>query len=193
MNREFDPVRETEAEYSAFLQSLFDAGVKLSGGDKELVGKLTERFFVAQAKLWLRKELGRVEAGTEIAYLKTVVGDCVAGTHQSIYALDVMTAAIEMLRDRHVGASTRDGVIFSSSEHSGERSLPSPEKREDLEILKLKRRIAELTRAQEQSSAREASQGSRGRSGSGGARRRLDTPNSNSLLELRVQVEERVQ
>ena len=92
-------------------------------------------------------------------------------------------AAVEMLRDRRVDTSTRDGVIFSSSEHSGERSLPSPEKREDSEILRLKKRIAELTRAQEQSSAREASQGSRGRSGSGGARRRLDAPNSNSLFE----------
>ena len=184
MNREFDPVRESEAECLSFLQSLFDAGVKLSGGDKELVGKLTERFFVAQAKLWLRKELERVEAGTEVAYLKIVVGQCVAGTHQSVYTLEVMTnAAIEMLRARHVDTSTRDGVIFSSSEHSGERSLPSPEKREDLEILKLKRRIAELTRAQEQSIAREVSQGSRGRSGSGGVRRRLDTPNSNSVFE----------
>ena len=185
MNREFDPVRESEAECLSFLQSLFDAGVKLSGGDKELVGKLTERFFVAQAKLWLRKELERVEAGTEVAYLKIVVGQCVAGTHQSVYTLEVMTnAAIEMLRARHVDTSTRDGVFFfSSSEHSGERSLPSPEKREDLEILRLRKRIAELTRAQEQSSAREASQGSRGRSGSGGARRRLDTPNSNRLFE----------
>ena len=148
MNREFDPVRESEAECLSFLQSLFDAGVKLSGGDKELVGKLTERFFVAQAKLWLRKELERVEAGTEVAYLKIVVGQCVAGTHQSVYTLEVMTnAAIEMLRARHVDTSTRDGVIFSSSEHSGERSLPSPEKREDSEILILKKRIAELTRA----------------------------------------------
>ena len=183
MNREFDPVRESEAEFADFLQQLLDVGIKLSGGDKAVINTLTERFFIAQAKLWMSKELDKRDPSiSEASFLKQVVRDCVAGSYKSVYALEVMTdATVEMLRSRNVDTSTREGVIFSSSEHSGERSLPSPAKREDSEIESLRRKVAELTQAQERRGG--ATPSSRGRSGSGNARRRLDTPNSQSLFD----------
>ena len=69
----------------------------------------------------MSKELNKRDPTiSESTFLKQVVRDCVAGTYRTPFALDVMTeATVEMLLSRNVDTSTREGVILSSSEHSG--------------------------------------------------------------------------
>jgi hypothetical protein len=127
MDREYDSVRETESEYTNYLHRLFQAGVRLSGGDMAAVSRVTERFFIAQAKLILHGELlNRASGVTEVQCLKAVTTSCVAGTYASKFTKEIMGAAsLEMLGARKCYMSAQDGVVFSSSEHSGERESPS--------------------------------------------------------------------
>jgi hypothetical protein len=53
----WDSVKEPETEYGAFQHQLFETCMRLSGGDSAIVARVTERYFIAQAKHWLHKPL----------------------------------------------------------------------------------------------------------------------------------------